>query len=61
MSSYLVLHTTVLIFGCTASNAGYAALRQILAVDVLIGKAKEMQADSSMRNAPLVEDESVGT
>ncbi|KAL3136737.1 hypothetical protein ABBQ38_005454 [Trebouxia sp. C0009 RCD-2024] len=35
-------------------------LRQILAVDVLTGKSKEMQADSSMRNAPKIEDESVG-
>ena len=39
---------------------GHAGLRQILAVDVLTGKAKEMQADSSMRNAPLIEDESIG-
>ncbi|KAL3158168.1 hypothetical protein ABBQ32_011758 [Trebouxia sp. C0010 RCD-2024] len=34
--------------------------RQILAVDVLTGKAKEMQPDSSMRNAPKIEDESIG-
>ena len=39
---------------------GHAGLRQILAVDVLTGKAKEMQADSSMRNAPKIEDESIG-
>lgn len=45
---------------CSASSAGHAGLRQILAVDVLTGKSKEMQADSSMRNAPKIEDESVG-
>lgn len=39
---------------------GHAGLRQILAVDVLTGKCKEMLADSSMRNAPKIEDKSIG-
>lgn len=47
-------------YECTATHAGFAVLKQILAVDVLTGKAKEMKADSSMRNPPKIEDESIG-
>ena len=35
-------------------------LKQILAVDVLVGKAKELAQDSSLKMPPLLEDQSVG-
>ena len=45
---------------CTASKTDYAGLKQILAVDVLTGKSKEMRADSTMKNPPKIEDKSIG-
>ena len=35
-------------------------LRQILAVDVLVGKAKSLAQDNSLQMPPCLEDESVG-
>lgn len=35
-------------------------LHQVLAVDVLTGKAKEMKGDKTMRMPPLLEDASIG-
>lgn len=46
--------------GTWCGTADAAGLSQMLVVDVLTGKAKEMQADSSLRNPPKIEDESIG-
>ena len=40
--------------------ASLAGLEQILAVDVLVGKTKELAQDTTLRMAPLLEDETVG-
>lgn len=42
-----------------ANVSHIAGLRQILAVDVLTGKAKQMLPDKSLRQPPEVEDQSV--
>ena len=37
-----------------------AGSKQIMAVDVLTGKSKKMQADRTLCSPPKIEDESVG-
>ena len=45
---------------CFTGLCAVAGLEQMLAVDVLTGKATEMVSDRSLCNAPKVEDESIG-
>ena len=54
------LGTTVMMLKLQKKQRWPAGSKQIMAVDVLTGKSKKMQADRTLCSPPKIEDESVG-